>query len=167
MAKAKGLRVIASAGSDEKVVFIKSLGAGVTFNYKTENTRDILAWEGPINMYWDSVGGEALEVAIGAASVGARFIECGMISIFTGEPYHVKNLFNIDAKGLKISGFIVSSLSQSHQSHFYEMFLKLVKEGKHKYKEDVTKGLERAGHTIIDVITGRNKGKSMILVGEE
>ena len=43
--------MIASAGSDEKVAFVKSIGADVAFNYKTTNTRDILAKEGPINMY--------------------------------------------------------------------------------------------------------------------
>ncbi|PCH38849.1 NAD(P)-binding protein, partial [Wolfiporia cocos MD-104 SS10] len=74
MAKAEGLKVIASAGSDEKVAFIKSLGADVAFNYKTESTREVLAREGPIDVYWDGVGGEAPETAIGAASVGARFI---------------------------------------------------------------------------------------------
>ena len=43
--------MIASAGSDEKVAFVKSIGADVAFNYKTTNTRDVLAKEGPINMY--------------------------------------------------------------------------------------------------------------------
>ena len=42
--------MIASAGSDEKVAFVKSIGADVAFNYKTTNTRDVLAKEGPINM---------------------------------------------------------------------------------------------------------------------
>lgn len=50
MAKAEGLKVIASAGSDEKVAFMKELGADVAFNYKTEKTSDVLAREGPINM---------------------------------------------------------------------------------------------------------------------
>lgn len=50
LAKADGLKVIASAGSDEKVNFLKSLGADVAFNYKTEKTADVLAREGPINM---------------------------------------------------------------------------------------------------------------------
>ncbi|PCH38850.1 NAD(P)-binding protein [Wolfiporia cocos MD-104 SS10] len=168
IAKADGLKVIASAGSDEKVAFIKSLGADVAFNYKTENTREVLAREGPIDVYWDGVGGETFEAAIGAASVGARFIECGMITAYNGgEPYYVKNLLYIVGKQLRISGFIVTSLHQAHLSHFYETFPKLVKEGKIKYKEDVTKGLEHAGHVIVDVLTGRNKGKSVILVGEE
>ncbi|PCH38865.1 hypothetical protein WOLCODRAFT_29234 [Wolfiporia cocos MD-104 SS10] len=91
IAKQQGLKVIASAGSEEKVAF----------NYKTERTQDVLARAGPIDIYWDNVGGEAID----APSVGARFIECSMISAYNGEePYHVKNLLLIVGK---ISGFIV------------------------------------------------------------
>ena len=50
IAKAAGLKVIGSAGSEEKVKFMKSIGADVAFNYKTENTAEILEREGPINM---------------------------------------------------------------------------------------------------------------------
>ena len=50
LAKADGLKVIASAGSDEKVQFIKKIGADVAFNYKKEDTAEVLKREGPINM---------------------------------------------------------------------------------------------------------------------
>lgn len=51
LAKLQGLKVIASAGSEEKVDFIKKIGADVAFNYKTTSTWDILEREGPVNMY--------------------------------------------------------------------------------------------------------------------
>lgn len=50
IAKAEGLKVIASAGSEEKVNFMKSIGADVAFNYKTQNTAEVLEREGPVNM---------------------------------------------------------------------------------------------------------------------
>ena len=50
LAKREGLKVIASAGSDEKVKFLKELGADVAFNYKNTSTREVLEKEGPINM---------------------------------------------------------------------------------------------------------------------
>ena len=50
LAKLDGLKVIGSAGSDEKVKFMKELGADVAFNYKTTLTNEILAKEGPIDM---------------------------------------------------------------------------------------------------------------------
>lgn len=50
LAKLDGLKVIGSAGSDEKVEFMKSLGADVAFNYKTTETSTVLEKEGPIDM---------------------------------------------------------------------------------------------------------------------
>ena len=44
-----GCKVIASAGSDEKVNYVSSLGADVAFNYKTTSTREVLEKEGPLN----------------------------------------------------------------------------------------------------------------------
>ena len=51
LAKSAGLKVIGSAGSDEKVAYVSSLGADVAFNYKTTPTNKVLEKEGPINMY--------------------------------------------------------------------------------------------------------------------
>ena len=50
LAKSQGLKVIASAGSEEKVAFVRSIGADVAFNYKTTSTREVLEKEGPIDM---------------------------------------------------------------------------------------------------------------------
>lgn len=50
LAKQAGLKVIATAGSDEKLKFVKEIGADVVFNYKTTSAAEVLAKEGPINM---------------------------------------------------------------------------------------------------------------------
>lgn len=50
LAKQDGLKVIASAGSDEKVKFMKDIGADVAFNYKTTSTKEVLDKHGPINV---------------------------------------------------------------------------------------------------------------------
>ena len=50
LAKQDGLKVIASAGSPEKIEFLKSIGTDVTFNYKQTQTTEILRKEGPIDM---------------------------------------------------------------------------------------------------------------------
>lgn len=51
LAKLDGAKVIASAGSEEKVKFMKEIGADVVFNYKTNDTNEVLRKEGPIDMY--------------------------------------------------------------------------------------------------------------------
>jgi NADPH:quinone reductase-like Zn-dependent oxidoreductase len=50
LAKLDGLKVIASAGSEEKVKFMKEIGADVAFNYKTTSTSEILEKEGPVDV---------------------------------------------------------------------------------------------------------------------
>lgn len=45
------MKVIASAGSDDKVQFLKDLGADVAFNYKATSTSEVLAKEGPVDVY--------------------------------------------------------------------------------------------------------------------
>ncbi|PPR00855.1 hypothetical protein CVT26_012490 [Gymnopilus dilepis] len=100
LAKRQGLKVIGSAGSEEKVQFMQKIGADVCFNYKTTCTRDVLLKEGGIDMwvllskfrpvlrtkavmahrYWDNVGGETLNNALEAAKFRGRVIECGMIT---------------------------------------------------------------------------------------
>lgn len=51
LAKQAGCKVIASAGSADKIAFLESIGTDVAFNYKTEKTLDVLRREGPIDMY--------------------------------------------------------------------------------------------------------------------
>jgi hypothetical protein len=50
LAKLDGLKVIASAGSKEKMKYMKEIGADVAFNYKTTNTKEVLEKEGPLDM---------------------------------------------------------------------------------------------------------------------
>ncbi|KAJ3489541.1 hypothetical protein NLI96_g2070 [Meripilus lineatus] len=168
-AKAEGLKVITSAGSDQKVEFVKSLGADVAFNYKTTKTSEVLQKEGPIDVYWDNVGGETLEAALEHASDGARFIECGMISGYNGTVYPVKNLIQIVSRQIKLTGFLSFNpyLVGKYEEPFYEEIPKRLASGEIKYTEDLTHGLENAGKAILDVQTGKNVGKSVVIVSQD
>ncbi|EKM53341.1 uncharacterized protein PHACADRAFT_259646 [Phanerochaete carnosa HHB-10118-sp] len=166
-AKADGMKVIASAGSDEKVAFVKSLGADVVFNYKKTKTADVLAKEGPINVYWDNVGGESLDAALTNAAQRARFLECGYITGYNGEGTPVKNMAVVFGKEITLYGFLVFSLLPKYEDEFYREIPARVAKGEFKYIEDAKKGLEWAGHAILDVQQGKNHGKSVVIVAEE
>lgn len=167
LAKVAGLKVIASAGTKDKVEFLKAVGADVAFNYKETDTLEVLKKEGPINIYWDNVGGSTLDAALDGAAVGARFIECGMISQYNAtEPYPMKNLMLIVGKQLKVSGFIVSSLNHKYLEKFYAEMPGRVARGEIKYSEDIAE-LAETGQAILDVQTGRNTGKKVIVVARE
>ncbi|KAI0750203.1 NAD(P)-binding protein [Daedaleopsis nitida] len=168
IAKAQGLKVIASAGSDEKVEFVRSIGADVAFNYKTTSTKEVLKKEGPINVYWDNVGGEALEAALEYAAHKSHFIICGMISNYnTPEAYNVKNLENILWREITLHGFLTGSLMPKYAEEFFRTFPARVASGEVKYLEHRVNGLENFGQAVLDVQSGKNFGKMVVIVAEE
>ncbi|KAF8450317.1 alcohol dehydrogenase [Boletus edulis BED1] len=166
-AKRDGLKVIASAGSDEKVAFMKEIGADVVFNYKTTKTSEVLAKEGPIDVYWDNVGGETLDAALAHAARYARFIECGMISGYNAAAYPIMNLMNVMTKEIKMYGFVMTSILPKYRSAFYTEIPALLASNELVFKEELTKGLEGAGEAILAVQKGTNSGKSVVVVADQ
>ena len=74
LAKFDGKKVIASAGNDDKVSFMKAIGADVAFNYKTTKTGEILKEHGPADIYWDHTGGEQLDSALAHMNPHGRIL---------------------------------------------------------------------------------------------
>jgi hypothetical protein len=167
LAKQDGMKVIASAGSDDKVEFLKELGADVAFNYKTTKTSEILEKEGPINVYWDNVGGETLETALNAAEKHARFIECGMIAGYGGSPQPISNLITIIPKEISLQGFVVTTLAPKYLETFEREVPALVASKKLTYREDITRGLENAEVALDNFLKGAFIGKSVVIVADE
>ncbi|KAJ7236839.1 hypothetical protein C8J57DRAFT_1144572 [Mycena rebaudengoi] len=167
LAKCDGLKVIASAGSDEKVKFMKEIGADVAFNYKTANTREVLEREGPIDVYWDNVGGEILEAALDNAAIGGRFLECGMISGYNTGQQGIKNLNQMYAKSLTMNGVLVFRLQEKYDEEFYATVPPALARGDIKYTEEVTRGLDKVGDVILAVQKGTNKAKAVVVVADE
>ncbi|KAL8847267.1 MAG: hypothetical protein Q9221_007691 [Calogaya cf. arnoldii] len=98
IAKLKGARVLGIAGSDEKVRWLKEdLGFDDALNYKDpgfpeqfkEATKDY------IDVFFDNVGGEILDLALARAKAHARFVICGGISQYnSSNPQGPKNYLN-------------------------------------------------------------------------
>jgi len=171
LAKREGLKVIGSAGSDDKVQWLQNeLNFDHAFNYKTANVKDELAKFEPLNIYFDNVGGDQLEAALDAAAPYARFIECGMISQYNQPDAHgIRNLMLIVAKRLKIQGFNVSDSFKdpSFLPDFYSKVPKWIVDGELKVKEDVTHGLEQAADAIVGIFQGKNFGKAVIQIADD
>ncbi|KAF5355435.1 hypothetical protein D9758_006427 [Tetrapyrgos nigripes] len=172
LAKREGMKVIASAGTDEKVKLAKSLGADVAFNYKTTSIEEVLQKEGPIDVYWDNVSGSTLDAALGNAALHARFIGCGFISQLvdrTGNGVNMKNLANIVMRGINVSGFLANDafLLEHWEKEFNDTIPKLLAKGELKYIEDRTMGLEHVTVGLAEVMAGKSMGKKIVVVSEE
>src|SRR3954470_7820110 len=78
IARIKGCRVIGSAGSPDKVAWLRELGFDEAFDYHDTDVREAL--RDGIDVYFDNVGGATLEAAIGALRRNGRIVACGSIS---------------------------------------------------------------------------------------
>jgi len=170
LAKIDGLRVIASAGSDAKVAYLSDIGVDVAFNYKKEHDLEsFMKKHGPVDIYWDNVGGESLDIMIRVLQEYGRIIKCGNITQNnkTGSPYGIKNIGIITGKTITISGFMILRLiAHVGDFDFNATVSNLLKDGKLKIKEDVRYGLKEAPQLLLDVQKGDNTGKAVILVAD-
>jgi len=166
LAKLRGCRVIGSAGSADKVKFLREeCGFDSAFNYKSGPVLEQLNREAPggIDVYFDNVGGETLEAALSALRVHGRIIACGGISGYNAEKPRPgpSNLFNITTKRLTMKGFIVSDWLD-RQAEFEKEVGGYYKAGKVKNEETVEKGIDRAVDAFIGLFQGRNVGKMVV-----
>ncbi|KAI8978618.1 hypothetical protein BDB01DRAFT_844091 [Pilobolus umbonatus] len=164
--KILGLYVVGSAGSDEKVEYLKQIGYDAAFNYKKEDPNKALGRLCPdgIDIYFENVGGKMLEAAINHANTFARIVCCGMISQYNrpdGEPIH--NLAEVVSKSLILHGFIVFN-SPEMSEPFRRDVTQWLKNGEIQYKETIAEGFEKTGDALIDVLRGNNFGKQVVKV---
>src|SRR5439155_17513068 len=94
-AKLRGHFVIGSAGSGEKVAhLLGELGLDAAFNYKDGPVSELLRAAAPdgIDVYFDNVGGDHLEAALGALRPFGRVALCGAVSQYERPPSGPSNL---------------------------------------------------------------------------
>jgi len=166
LAKLRGCRVIGSAGSMDKVMFLREeCGFDVAFDYKVGPVLEQLNVEAPdgIDLYFDNVGGETLEAALSALRVHGRIIACGGISGYNDEKPRPgpSNLFNITTKRLTMKGLMVFDWLD-RQAEFEKEVGGYFKAGKVKHKETVVKGIDRAVEAFLGLFQGQNIGKMVV-----
>src|SRR3990170_3440421 len=168
IAKLKWCRVIGSAGSDEKVAWLRELGFDASFNYRDADVDDALREAAPdgIDLYFDNVGGAHLEAALTALRTYGRVVACGSISRYNDQertpgPW---NIFLVVTKRLRVQGFIVSDHFDRLPAFAADMSGWL-REGKVRYRETVVEGIENAPAAFIGLLTGENTGKMLVKVG--
>ncbi|MCW8099068.1 NADP-dependent oxidoreductase [Streptomyces tauricus] len=167
IAKLKGAsRVIGSAGSDEKVkLLVEEYGFDAAFNYKSGPVSEQLRKAAPdgIDVYFDNVGGDHLEAAIGSLNLHGRIAICGMISVYNNtEPAPgPKNLARLIATRGRIEGLLVGD-HYDLQPQFVREVGPWVASGELKYRETVVEGIENNLEAFLGVLRGDNTGKMIV-----
>ncbi|MET9252780.1 NADP-dependent oxidoreductase [Streptomyces sp. NPDC003717] len=167
IARLKGAsRVVGSAGSDEKVKLLtEEYGFDAAFNYKNGPVSEQLRAAAPdgIDVYFDNVGGDHLEAAIGSLNRDGRIAICGAISVYNAtEPAPgPKNLARLIQTRGRIEGFLVGD-HYDLQQQFVQEVGHWVRSGELKYRETVVEGIENNLEAFLGVLRGDNTGKMIV-----
>jgi NADPH-dependent curcumin reductase CurA len=167
LAKLRGHRVIASAGTAAKVEFCRrQLGADAAFCYREGSVLERLRECAPegIDVYFDNVGGDHLEAALEVLNPDGRVALCGSISTYNEVAGSGPgNLFEAIAKGLTLRGYRSSAYDERWDS-FVAQMRGWLRSGEVIYPETTVEGLEQAPAGFISMLSGGNVGKTVVRV---
>ncbi len=169
IAKLRGHVVIGSAGSEEKVAYLRDvLHFDAAFNYRDGKVSSLLRAAAPdgIDVYFDNVGGDHLEAAIGALKLRGRIAMCGSISAYnaTEPPPGPRNMAQFVSKRLLLRGFLVPDHEDRRQA-FEQEVGRWFREGRIVARETIVDGIEHAPQAMIDLLRGANTGKMLVRLG--
>jgi NADPH-dependent curcumin reductase CurA len=169
LARIAGCRTVGIAGGAEKRADLRELyGYDVAIDYKADDVRAALKQACPdgVDVYFDNVGGAISAAVFPRLNVGARIVICGQISQYNAErpepTFHPGLLITFRAT---MQGFLISD----YAPRFSEALPRLARwlaDGKLRYREDVTEGLENAPRAFISMLNGGNRGKALVKVAE-
>ena len=163
-----GCRVIGIAGGPEKCRWLtEELGFDAAVDYKAGGLKDQLRTLLPdgIDILWDNVGGEQLDILLGRIALNARVVICGGIARYeqSGKPPGPSNYFNLVFKRATMTGLLLTD----HAAEFPKARARLqswIASGQVKTREDYADGLENAPETLMRLFRGDNIGKLLLRV---
>jgi NADPH-dependent curcumin reductase CurA len=171
----KGCRVIGIAGGAQKCRFVQDeLGFDLCLDHREPDLAGRLQAACPqgINIYFENVGGHVFDAVLPLLNQFARIPVCGLIAHYNATklpdgPNRLPLLMqSILTKRLTLRGFIVGDFA-SQTPQFLADVGGWLREGRIKYKEDITDGLENAPRELIGLLRGENFGKKIIRVSQD
>ncbi|KAI5998608.1 hypothetical protein EDD15DRAFT_181630 [Pisolithus albus] len=168
LGKRAGARVIGIAGSPEKCSWVETeLGADKVLNYKLPTFKeDFKDAVGYLDVYFDNVGGEILDLALTRLNRRARIVLCGAISAYNAAAPGLRNYMTLIAQRAKMEGFIVFDYESEYPRAIKELAVGLA-DGSIKRKFHIVEGLENAPKALPMLYSGANEGKLVVKVSDE
>lgn len=169
LAKAAGCRTIAVVGSDEKGKHcIAEYGYDAYINYK-QPIEEALRAAAPkgVDIFFDNVAGDLADTIVRQMALFGRVIQCGTMAIpsWVPPPQGPRIEREILTRRLRIEGFVIFDHIARYDAVATELAA-LVKAGKLRYDEDISTDIAQAPQALVDVYSGRNKGKKLIKLRE-
>ncbi len=174
IARIKGARAVGIAGGKDKCEHVKKeLGFDDCLDHRDPDLAAKLKDACPkgIDVYFENVGGAVFEAVFPLLNAFARVPVCGLIAHYndteaTAPKWAGALMRAVLTKRLTIRGFIVSDFAARRPDFLRDMSA-WVREGKVKYKECVTEGLDSAPAAFMGLLKGANFGKQLVRVGPD
>jgi NADPH-dependent curcumin reductase len=170
IARLKGCRVVGIAGGQEKCEWLRTVcKLDAAIDYKNEDLQQRLAELCPdgINVFFDNVGGEMLEVGIGHMADFGRIVLCGGISGYndmTAKP-GPRNLMLLVSRRVRMQGFIVLDyLDRAGEA--IAALTEWVLGGEIAWREDIQEGFDNIPATLQRLFDGSNVGKQLLKLAD-
>jgi NADPH-dependent curcumin reductase CurA len=166
IAKLMSCRTVGIAGGPDKCTDCTLYGYDIALDYKDENFRDELKIATPdgVDVYFDNVGGDVSAAVHRRLNVGARIAICGQISQYNlerPEPTFAPQLLIVYRA--RMEGFLVTDYAHRYEEGATRL-ARWVLEGKLRWREDATEGLENAPAAFMGMLRGENRGKALVKV---
>lgn len=175
IAKIKGCRVVGIAGGAEKCGWVvDELGFDVCLDHRSPDLAEQLAKACPdgIDVYFESVGGKVFDAVLPLLNPKARVPVCGLIAQYnaTALPEGPDRLPLLAATVLKqrirMQGFIIFDDYGERYPEFAAEMGNWVAEGRIRFREHITEGLEAAPAALIGLLRGENFGKAIVRIAD-
>ncbi len=171
VAKIKGCKVVGIAGGPEKCKYVvEELGFDACIDYKNENIATRFKEECPkgIDVYFDNVGGEILDVALTRLRMHSRIVICGAISQYNNKT-RIKgpsNYLSLLVNRASMTGMVVFDYADRYVEGA-KILAGWLAEGKLKSREDIYYGIENFPETYNRLFSGEKMGKLILKVSED
>ena len=172
IAKLSGAKVIGIAGGPDKAKFIvNELGMDAAIDYKNQDVDaelTALAEEG-IDVFFDNVGGDILDIALDHIKDRARIVICGAISQygnFETEKRFVQGprlYLRLAERYSRMEGFTVMHFVDQYEDATKEL-LQFYKEGKLKMPAHFENGIESFPGALEIMFNGGHTGKLLVKI---
>ena len=169
VAKIKGCRVVGIAGGAAKCRWlVDELGFDAAIDYKSGDVRKALREHCPkgIDVYFDNVGGEILDIALSQLAMHARVVICGAISQYnaTEGVKGPSNYLSLLVNRARMQGMVVFDYAPRYGEAAREMGLWLA-QGKLTSREDIVAGFDTFPDALLKLFRGENTGKLLLKIG--
>jgi hypothetical protein len=171
VAKIKGCRAVGIAGGKAKCDFaVKELRYDACVDYKGGDVKDGLKEHCPkgVDVYFDNVGGDVLDIVLTRLARGARIVVCGAISQYnnTGPVKGPANYLSLLVNRARMQGMVVFDYAQRYGEAVKEI-AQWLREGRFVSREDIVEGLETFPEALNRLFSGENFGKLVLKVADE